>query len=213
MCYRIEMVTPRTKVGRGLPRKEFLDVGADSCRHRLSDGSPDTVACSSYSITNPLDGAVEQASVSLPPIIFDCDQALKWRNNNRCAVDSSAASLQKPTMGTEMDWMTFLYAVNRQVGFNEVMALHRAACRRTGDINRPCSIPTGVDANGNPDAGDPMSWTDVELPEVNSIGQVSTRWHGGFLSGAQRKYPAGDLRIDAIQAAGLEHGVDQNTAP
>jgi hypothetical protein len=199
--------------------KEVLDVGADSCRHRLADGSRDQDACSDYAITNPLDGTVTPAAISLPPITFDCDEAFKWRNNNRCAVDSSVEPIGKSTMGTELDWMAFLYAVSRQVGFNEVMGLHKAACRRTGDINRPCVVQTGLDSEGRPiwDVGDPMSWVDGLLGgniDTESGQVVNQRQHGGFLSGAQRKYGGAlDPRAVLIGTTGDAHGVSDNTSP
>jgi hypothetical protein len=190
--------------------KEFLDVGADSCRVRNSNGTPNMLACSSYVID-----ANTTATVTAPPITFDCNAGVKWRNTQRCGVDSSAEVLQKNTMGTELDWMTFLYAVTKQVGFGELMDLHKAACRRN-DITQKCVIelpaPPG---QSNFDFGDPMSWTDgliggtIDPVTGTLLGAVE---HGGFLSGAQRKYPVGDPKIAAIGDLGLSHGVSEDTA-
>jgi hypothetical protein len=114
---------------------------------------------------------------------------------------------------------TFLYAVTRQVGFTEVMALHKAACRRTGDITKPCVIflpPDPVTGDERIDAGDPMSWVDGLLGgDIDpTTGQaINQRQHGGFLSGAKRKYGETDPKVGDVEADGLAHGVDQNTSP
>ncbi len=98
--------------------KEFLDVGTD-CR---VEGDPN--ACQGYMLKNG-----ELGTITFPPIPVDCGAPAKWRNKMRCMVDNQAQSeLSKTYMGTEYDWMTFLYAANRQTGFAELMSVYNHAC-------------------------------------------------------------------------------------
>jgi len=54
----------------------------------------------------------------------------------------------------------------------------------------------------------PIAWLDGVLGSGDG-----EKEHGGILSGAQRRYGITDPRIGAIEAAGLEHGVDEHTSP
>jgi hypothetical protein len=89
----------------------------------------------------------------------------------------------------------------------------RCRGRRSGGGYIELPAPPG---QSNFDFGDPMWRTDgliggtIDPVTGNLLGAVE---HGGFLSGAQRKYPALDQRTIDIEAAGLAHGVDSNTSP
>lgn len=197
--------------------KEFLDIGSDSCRVRLSDGSADPGGCMPFMIDSTTPG-----TVSLPPMGVDCGSAQKWRNSNRCAVDSAVESLQKSSMGTELDWMTFLFDVARQIGLNELMAIHRAACQPGDGMNgftKNCRFPIGVE-NGVikydvANDGLPIAWLDGPLGgTIQPDGSVAgAREHGGILSGARRKYGLVDPRTLSILDRGNVHGVSEDTAP
>lgn len=184
--------------------KEFLDLGADSCRVRRPDGTPDPLACKPYALD-----AATTGTVSLPPMTVNCSTPHKWRNQNRCSVDSSSEPIQKATMGTEMDWMTFLFDVNRQLGFTELMNLHRAACRPE-DITMNCAIVTGFNSAGKEilEYGRPIAWLDGVLGSGDG-----EKEHGGILSGAQRRYGALDPRTNLVLEAGNLHGVSDDTSP
>lgn len=161
-------------------------------------------------------------TVSLPPMGVDCGSAQKWRNSNRCAVDSAVESLQKSSMGTELDWMTFLFDVARQIGLNELMAIHRAACQPGDGMNgftKNCRFPIGVE-NGVikydvANDGLPIAWLDGPLGgTIQPDGSVAgAREHGGILSGARRKYGLVDPRTLSILDRGNVHGVSEDTAP
>jgi|GEM_PF-2224547 len=190
--------------------KEFLDVGTDSCRVRRADGSVDPNGCLPYA----LDGATA-GTISLPPMGVDCGSAHKWRNQNRCAVDSAAESIQKSSMGVEMDWMTFLFEVSRQVGFGELVNLHKAACRPE-DITMNCQIPIGeVDGRTIYDSGLPIAWLDGPLGgTIQPDGSVAgAKEHGGIFNGAIRRFGGDDPRTNFVLDRGNLHGVSEDTAP
>jgi hypothetical protein len=112
-------------------------------------------------------------------------------------------------MGTEMDWMTFLFDVNRQLGFTELMNLHRAACRPE-DITMNCAIVTGFNSAGKEilEYGRPIAWLDGVLGSGDG-----EKEHGGILSGAQRRYGVDDPRTFTVLDRGNVHGVSEETAP
>ncbi len=105
--------------------KEVLDVD-QGCRVSPDD---DPEACTTFTLR---DGS--SAAVTLPPVPIDCRAPAKWRNRNACTVNEDLGStLRKKTMGTEYDWMTFLFAVNSTFGFNELMNIYKHACRPAYD--------------------------------------------------------------------------------
>ncbi len=105
--------------------------------------------------------------------------------------------------------MTFLFDVNRQLGFTELMALHRAACRPE-DITMKCAIVTGFNSAGKEilEYGLPIAWLDGVLGSGDG-----EKEHGGILSGAQRRYGALDPRTNLVLEAGNLHGVSDDTSP
>ena len=68
------------------------------------------------------------------------------------------------------------------------------------------SMTTGAPAK-------PIAWIDGEISgyelsmPTNPVVLVE---HGGFLSGAQRKWGADDPRGQQVQTLGVDHGVDEN---
>lgn len=196
--------------------KEVLDVGADTCRI-----AGDPLACKTFAFRNG-----DVGTITLPPVPVDCKVSAKWRNTQRCAVDSRT-NLPKGLMGTEYDWMTFLYAVNAQLsvngqgGLNELGKVYNYACHPdvAFDANDPSDTRMVLCGAPGPDGkyGRPIGWVDMQQPSPTQDDDPNTPpvtiEHGGFLSGAERKWGPTDQRTTDIEAAGLEHGVDENTEP
>lgn len=77
--------------------------------------------------TDPASGLI----VSKPPIPIDCSAPVRWRNGN--CLDSTVTSGELVTdLGTEYDWMGFLYGANTQTPNNASMSdlfeIYKTAC-------------------------------------------------------------------------------------
>jgi len=119
--------------------------------------------------------------------------------------------------------MTFLYAVHAhlsvggQSGLNELSKIYNYACHP--DIPYDANDPNDTrmvlcGANGvDGKRGRPIGWIDAEQPIPASA--TITVEHGGFLSGAQRKWGENDLlqRPQNIELIGNVHGVSENITP
>ena len=132
-------------------------------------------------------------TVTLPPVPIQCDRPVKWRNQNECAVDPRAGST-KAEMGTEYDWMTFLYALDGELGFTELMSVFNYACRPEDP-----APATGAGCTEN------VYWLDRVDPATAEYDR------GGFLDGAVRKYGMTSAQATAVQRLGNEHGVSEIT--
>jgi hypothetical protein len=192
--------------------KEFLDEGASSCRVLDGNGNPDPLACKAFAFPNQ-----DPGTVTLPPIPVDCGAPSKWRNKNRCTVDDQVEVLQKSAMGTELDWMTFLYAVQKQVGINQLLRIYNYACHPEvpfdpNDPNDTRMLQCGTQITQQ---SLPISWVDGEIGGVlDANGQVlNAMEHGGFLSGAERKWGPDSQEATDVESAGQEHGVSENIEP
>lgn len=177
--------------------KEVLDVDR-GCR------ASDPAACPEGRLLR--DGGM--ATVTFPPVPIDCRTPVKWRNRNSCNVsESTEPGLAKSTMGTEYDWMTFLFEVNLTFGFNDLMNIYTHACRPEysgaagGLDDQPCEYSAQTP---------PIAWVD------GVIGDEETGIeHGGFLDGARRKWGALDSRARSVLESGNLHGVsaDETSLP
>jgi len=193
--------------------KEFLDEGAGSCRVLDGNGNPDPLACKAFAFPNQ-----DPGTVTLPPIPVDCGAPAKWRNKNRCAVDDQIEILQKSAMGTELDWMTFLYSVQRQVGINQLLRIYNYACHPdvpfdANDPNDTRMLQCGTQVG---QASRPISWVDGDIGgtiDPTSGMVVGAIPHGGFLSGAQRKWGPLSTQAGDIETTGNKHGVSADTDP
>jgi hypothetical protein len=93
-------------------------------------------ACRGSDCTS-VDAAGTAGFVTPPPVHIDCGAVAKWRNRN-CPLDS--------TMGTELDWLGFLYSLNATGSLRAPMA-------EIFNIYRQTCLPppaTGAPANPNP---------------------------------------------------------------
>jgi hypothetical protein len=192
--------------------KEFLDEGADSCRVLDANGDPDPQACKAFEFSNQ-----DPGTITLPPIPVDCGSPAKWRNKNRCTVDDQVEVLQKSAMGTEFDWMTFLYAVQKQVGINQLLRIYNYACHPEIPFDQDDPDDTRMLQCGTQvtQASLPISWVDGAIGgTLNSNGELEGAIaHGGFLSGAQRKWGIDSDEATDLLTLGNAHGVSEDLAP
>jgi len=127
-------------------------------------------------------------------------------------------------MGTEMDWMTFLYAVQKQVGLNQLLRIYNHACHpelpfdpgtpadaRMAQCGSAESLPIAWVDGAIGGKRDPVTGEPVVDPITNEV--IGLQEHGGFLSGAERRWGLDSPEANAVGGLGLEHGVDENTAP
>jgi len=195
--------------------KEFLDPPAASGAAADCRVLNDPEACKTFAMRNG-----DTATVTLPPVPVSCKAPVRWRNRRECAVDARLEPISKPVMGTEYDWMTFLFAVNADIGLSEVMSLYNHACHPSYDpdpadpnparqVETLCGrlSPTG-------DSGKPIAWEDGNIGAVTAGGVTSGGTpHGGILSGAERKWGAGNSKADDLEFLGNEHGVGHRVDP
>jgi hypothetical protein len=109
--------------------------------------------------------ADEEGVVSLPPMGINCGSPAKWRNQSQCAVDNvpptpGTPPTNRPQMGTELDWMTFLFAVNRIVGFNDVLSVYKHACWPDNPEFAGQDCSDKLESNGNLVWSSGIAWTD-----------------------------------------------------
>ncbi len=145
-------------------------------------------------------------------------------------VDPSAQNhLSKTYMGTEYDWMTFLYAITRQIGYTELMSVYNHACHpeHAGLAAGLAEVPCGSESPLNP--ADPgarrsarhIAWSDLVLthldaqgnPSLDGNGDPVVSEYGGILNGAERKWGSGSAAALDIDQLGFEHGVSEDTSP
>jgi len=102
--------------------------------------------------------------------------------------------------------MTFLFAVNADIGLSEVMSLYNHACHPDPANRDPRPrVETACGIAAPHDTGpSPIAWED---------GVVNGVMHGGILGGARRKWGDDDDAVDTVQRFGNEHGVSADVAP
>lgn len=109
-------------------------------------------------------------------------------------------------MGTEYDWMTFLFATQRLLGFNDLMSIYRHACH-PAHAGNSAGLDDVLCNQPNPSTGNqsvPIAWTD---------GDIGGTPHGGFLSGAERKWGLNRPPSNSVDTFGDEHGVSDDVSP
>jgi len=128
-----------------------------------------------------------------PPLPLSCNEAVRWRNRICLPTGTSSASALAG-MGTEYDWMEFLWAVNTRgdtgskITMGDLTSVYSTACTGNADnVNHPC-------------AGELLSW-------------VATPISRGLVDGATLLFGANDPRFRQFTNLGDTNGVSTNTSP
>jgi len=124
-----------------------------------------------------------------PPVPVSCKTPVRWRNTH-CTGSPSFSGTALADMGTELDWMTFLWSINtdpaNMLTMRSISDVYRAAC---GGVGAPC------------DGNDTLTWE--ATPGTASLRQAALSLLG----------VAEPAKLTLFNQRGDEHGVSRNTAP
>jgi len=130
------------------------------------------------------------AAAVLPPVPVSCKAPVRWRNTH-CTGSPAFSGTALADMGTELDWMTFLWNVN-------TVPVNGSTMRNISDAYiLACSSPS---APSLCDSGDIVTWE-----ATPSSGSLST--------GAQSLFTGDAPRAQLFQQMGDLYGVSRDTVP
>ena len=165
--------------------------------------------------------------VQFPPMKIDCALPRSWRNRLECVVEpgdnqpggfvgavtsSGGVKASKPIMGTEYDWMTFLYSLrNEGIRLSDVLSMYRYTARAPTACNFDTDCPSGLCSAAK--TCEVLGAGEVE-PAPTALVEQAIYWKEdlnkgrlGIIDGAQRKWGKGSTSADAVEVAADRHGV------